>query len=91
MYDSQVTSPSIYIYEHVPTDFKDSNYEELLQDSKDYAPTSNSCQTTSTNELTNLWSTPNNSDQKNIFYYITKPPLNTNNDYYLNEFSNSYI
>ena len=91
MYDSQVTSPSIYIYEHVPTDFKDSNYEELLQDSKDYAPTSNSCQTTSTNELTNLWSTPNNSDQKNIFYYINKTPLNTNNDYYLNEFSNSYI
>lgn len=91
MYDSQVTSPSIYIYEHVPTDFKDSNYEELLQDSKDYAPTSNSCQITSTNELNNLWSTPNNSDQKNIFYYINKTPLNTNNDYYLNEFSNSYI
>ena len=92
MYDSQVTSASIYIYnEHVLTNPKHSEYEELLQDSKDYDPTSNSCQTTSTNELTNLWSTSNNSDQKNIFYYINKTPLNTNNDYYLNEFSNSYI
>ena len=94
MYDSQVTSPSIYIYnEHVPTNPKDSEYEELLQDSKDYAPTSNSCQTTSNNftGLNDLWSNPNNPNQKNIFYYITKTPLNTNNDYYLNEFSNSYI